>query len=179
MPKITIIGNSASGKSTLADLLSKHYKIPVHHLDLILWKKNWKKASEEQFTKKHDELVELNNWIIDGVGYTSTFRARFNAAELIIFLDTPIELCRKWAEKRVKEEKDRPDPYITSYCLYDDMKEEQIEVIEHFEKEIKPMLMELIEKYYIQKTLTISLIDNLNNKDVFEHLIKEIESVKS
>jgi adenylate kinase family enzyme len=72
MKRVTIIGNTGSGKSTLAMKIREITSLPVYHIDKILWKKNWERTSEEEFTSKHSMIMEGNSWILDGVGYHST-----------------------------------------------------------------------------------------------------------
>lgn len=109
--RIAIIGNTASGKSTLAVQLSKNLSIPVYHLDKYLWRPGWERVPEEEFVIEHDKIVTQDSWIIEGVAYFSTMKKRLESAELIIYFDLPVEVCKTRALQRMQEEKIRPNPY--------------------------------------------------------------------
>ena len=133
--RITIIGNAASGKSTLAVMLSEKLGLPVYHLDKLLWKEGWVRTPEDEFTEKHQEILRKEKWIIDGAAYASTHKARFNRAEIIIFLDLPVEICIQRAIKRTKDEEIGPNPYVNKNCSYANGEEAQAEVIRFFQND--------------------------------------------
>ena len=97
--KIAIIGSSGSGKSTLARHLGDKLELPVHHLDRLLWKKNWELTSREEQIAIQNKLVQNDKWIIDG-NYGATMSIRTSAADTIIFLDIPRMICCYRALKR-------------------------------------------------------------------------------
>ncbi|MHA1186071.1 MAG: AAA family ATPase, partial [Candidatus Heimdallarchaeota archaeon] len=82
MKRITIIGNSAAGKSSLAVLLGKELGLPVYHLDKLLWKPGWERTLEDEFVRKHQEIIDKDQWVLDGVAYKSTYEDRFERAEI-------------------------------------------------------------------------------------------------
>jgi adenylate kinase family enzyme len=147
--KISIIGNTASGKSSLSVQLSKILGIPDFHLDKILWKPGWKRVSEEEFTKEHNKIIDLDSWIIEGVAYFSTMAKRLESADLIIYFDLDPEICKKRALKRMQEEKIRPNPF-TNGCPYNESPENitgQNKVIDNFKQyqlNLNPLITSLI-----------------------------------
>lgn len=160
MKRIVVIGNSASGKSTLSMKINEITSIPVYHLDKILWKVDWERTPEEEFTSKHDEILAKANWIIDGVAYKSTIEKRFATADTIICLDTPLEICRERALQRMKEDLVRPNPYVTEGCRYPlEFIKEQNDVIEKFHNEYRSFIIELMNKFSDLKD-TYNLITN-------------------
>jgi adenylate kinase family enzyme len=58
MKKIAIIGATASGKTTLANKISKILDIPVYHLDKIAWKDNRVFAAQALIIEKVDEIIK-------------------------------------------------------------------------------------------------------------------------
>ena len=148
MKRIVVIGNAASGKSTLSMKIKELTKIPVYHLDKILWKKSWERSSEEEFTAKHDEIIDKDSWIIDGVAYKSSYPKRFSRANTILFLDTPLEECKQRSLQRMKEDLERPNPYVTEGCRYPfEFKKEAEEVIDLFHNEYREFILEMIKEY--------------------------------
>ena len=94
--KIHIIGCSGSGKTYLANALSKKYNIPHFDLDDIQWDNHSKeygaKRSMEARKALLQELLSNEEWIIEGVYYTWVQQS-FEDADLIYVLDVPRYLC--------------------------------------------------------------------------------------
>ena len=84
--KISIVGPVGSGKSTLAKRLSELLDLPVFHLDHI---------SDEDI----DEAVMSDKWIIDG-NRSESLAKRFRVADVIVWLNFPMEFCRESTIKR-------------------------------------------------------------------------------
>ena len=148
MKRIVVIGNAASGKSTLSMKIKEITNIPVYHLDKILWKKNWERTPEDEFTAKHEEIIRKDSWIIDGVAYKSTYPDRFSRADTIIFLDTSLDDCKYRGLRRMEEDLERPNPYVTKGCRYPiELVKEQNDVIELFHNEYRMHILEMIEQY--------------------------------
>ena len=101
--KMSIIGFSGSGKSTLAKTLSKHYNIPVMHMDSVHFLAGWKERDNEEFKQMvHDFVYNNESWIVEG-NYKSIVPERHNEADLVIFLDYNRLFCYKSARKRYKK----------------------------------------------------------------------------
>ena len=64
-----IIGNSGSGKSSLAGRLGALFQAPTFDLDLIHWKDDGfgAKQDEDVARQKVMDLAETQRWIIEGV----------------------------------------------------------------------------------------------------------------
>ena len=54
------------GKSTFARELGEILNIDVYHLDSFYWKPNWVEAPQEEFANSQQEIVEQDEWIIEG-----------------------------------------------------------------------------------------------------------------
>ncbi|NPD88920.1 MAG: hypothetical protein HGN29_09345 [Asgard group archaeon] len=170
MKRIVVIGNAAAGKSNFSMRVNEITNIPVYHLDKILWKKDWERTSEEEFTFRHDEILKEDSWIIDGVAYKSTYPKRFSRADTIIFLDTPLEECKERGLQRMKEDIERPNPYVTEGCRYPlEFIKEQNDVIELFHNEYRKYILEMIEQYKKEKTV-ILLKTNKDTQNFLETL---------
>ena len=169
--KIVIMGNSGSGKSTLAVTLANRLSLPVFHLDKILWKPNWERTPEEEFIQKHDEIIKKDAWIIDGVAYKSTYTKRFDSADAIIYLDISPEICFQNAKKRMLEDLERPNPFVSDNCPYSiELEKEQKEVINSYHNEYRPLILEMLEKYSNLKKI-IYLKDNFSVANLINRII--------
>ncbi len=91
--KIAIIGNIATGKTTLARRLSKELKIPVIHVDTIQFTQDLKIQKLDitrEILLKHEAEAQ---WIIDGHGPLDLLEARLKKSDQIIFLDHSPWFC--------------------------------------------------------------------------------------
>lgn len=90
--KIHIIGGSGTGKTYLANLLSTKYNIPHYDLDNLFWDNSANqygmKMSIEKRSKMLSEILQNENWILEGV-YYSWLTDSFEKADTIIVLDVP------------------------------------------------------------------------------------------
>ncbi|MBO0586673.1 topology modulation protein [Sporosarcina sp. E16_8] len=93
MNKIMVIGVSAgAGKSTFARRLGELTGIEVTHLDCLYWKPNWVEAPPEEFSASQQQVVQNDQWIIEG-NYTGTFTIRESYADTVIYLELPLRVC--------------------------------------------------------------------------------------
>ena len=84
--KISIIGGSGTGKTTLSESLNKDLNIPVYHIDGIHHLENWKIRDKEETDRIIHNIIKKDKWIIDGT-YTKTLEDRVKVSDLIIYLD--------------------------------------------------------------------------------------------
>jgi len=98
--RCSIIGNAGGGKSILARALASKAGIALHELDSYLWTGNWQSVPAEQFQAKHNELINAEQWIIDGFGLPETLQPRIDRSTHIVFVDLPIWLHFAMAAER-------------------------------------------------------------------------------
>lgn len=84
--RISIIGGSGTGKTTLANNLKKELGLPVCHMDSLNYGDNWKINEEAARDKIIMEKINESKWIMDGT-YTSTLEKRLEKSDFIIYLD--------------------------------------------------------------------------------------------
>lgn len=140
MKKIMVIGCPGSGKSTLSRKLHNITKIPLYHLDMMFWNEDKTTVSKDIFLQRLTEVLKEDKWIIDG-NYISTMEIRMNECDTVIFLDLPPDVCLDGVRQR--KGKQRSDiPWVENE---DD--EEFIEFIKTFNKEQRPKIITLLDKY--------------------------------
>ncbi|WP_158961706.1 P-loop NTPase family protein [Myroides fluvii] len=87
--RMCIIGNSAAGKSTLAQHLGQHLNFAICHLDQLAHvpHTNWQPRDRELMRLDHQTfLIQHESWVIEG-NYSYLMPERFAQATAIIWLD--------------------------------------------------------------------------------------------
>ncbi len=87
--RIIVLGAPGCGKTVFSTKLALITGIPLVHLDDLYWEPNWKRTSQEAFTKKLESLLAKDSWIVDGNYHHRCLDQRIQRAEAIIFLDFP------------------------------------------------------------------------------------------
>ena len=148
MRKIIVIGCPGSGKTTFAEKLAKKSGIQLFYLDAIWHKADRTHISREEFDMRLSEILQLDEWIVDG-NYSRTLERRISVCDTVILFDLPMELCLEGATLRIgKKRCDMPwidtelDPYL---------KRE----IEDFGTKNLPSIYALIDKYKESKKIII------------------------
>ena len=146
--RIMVIGSPGSGKSTFARRLRDQTGLPLYYLDMIFHKPDRTTVSREEFDKRLSEILETNEWIIDG-NYQRTLPLRFEKCTEVFLFDLPLEQCLEGAASRVGQiREDMPwienefDPEFRQYIL-------------DFHKDQMPRINELVEQYKDLKSITI------------------------
>ncbi len=138
--KIIVLGCSGSGKSTFSKKLQKVTGLPLVHLDNIWWRFDRSHISREEFDRKLAEVLQGNQWIVDG-DYSRTYEVRFKSCDTVIFLDYSYEECMKGIKERVGKE--RTDIPWTEQSLDPEL----VKMVENYEKDNRSAVLSLINKY--------------------------------
>ncbi|NJN20647.1 MAG: adenylate kinase [Leptolyngbya sp. RL_3_1] len=100
MKKVAVFGNAGGGKSTLSKRLADITGLPWVALDLIKYKPGGGEVSAQEYKAAHDQLMQQEQWIIDGFGSWDTVWKRLDAADTLIYLDMPVLRHYWWVTKR-------------------------------------------------------------------------------
>jgi adenylate kinase family enzyme len=89
--RISVVGGSCSGKTTLARRLSAQLDVPHIELDALHHGPNWDEAPAELLQQRvQDALAESpGGWVVDGNYHGKIGRLVLDEAELVVFLDPP------------------------------------------------------------------------------------------
>ncbi len=90
MRRISVIGSSASGKSTMARALSRVLGLPLLELDSVLHQPGWQQKDDAAFRAEVAAFVGRDTWVVDG-NYTSHGVAQvvWPRADTVVWLDPP------------------------------------------------------------------------------------------
>mgnify|MGYP001181826696 CR=1 FL=1 len=115
--RTTIIGHSASGKSTLAQTIGDKRSLPVLYLDTVQFLPRWRERPlEEQRHIVRSFMREHRSWVIDG-NYSKLYLAeRLEAADAIVILKFNRWSCLWRAYRRVLTYRGASRPSMTDGC---------------------------------------------------------------
>ncbi len=146
--KIIVIGSPGSGKSTFARKLRDKTHLPLYYLDMIFHNPDRTTVSREEFDHRLLEILETDEWIIDG-NYLRTLPPRFEKCTEVFLFDLPVEQCLEGAASRIGQvREDLPwienefDPEFRQYIL-------------DFQKDQMPVINELMEQYKDSRKITV------------------------
>ncbi len=145
--KIHIVGGSGSGKSHLAELLSKEYGIPHYDLDDIHWDNRanaygTKRAPEERKALL-ESILQNSDWIIEGVYYQWCVQC-FEDADKIYLLNVPrrtyrYRIIRRFVRRKCGIEKGKKETIRSLWNL--------LKWADKYQKEDMPAIRNILEPY--------------------------------
>lgn len=66
MKRISVVGTSGSGKTTIAGKLAEVLRIPHVELDSLSWEADWTPAPRDVFRSRVREAINADRWVVDG-----------------------------------------------------------------------------------------------------------------
>jgi hypothetical protein len=89
--RVSVVGTTASGKSTLARALAARIGVPCVELDALHWQENWTEAPTELFRERVLDTAAGDGWVIDG-NYAAVRDLVWDRAEAVVWLDPPLRV---------------------------------------------------------------------------------------
>jgi len=99
--KVAVFGNAGGGKSTLARRLAEVTGLPLYAVDMTQFRAGGGKVPDDEYLRKHADLIHREAWIIDGFGTVASAWERFAVADTLIHVDLPLLTHYLWATKRL------------------------------------------------------------------------------
>lgn len=157
--RISIIGGSGTGKSTLCEILAKKLKLPAIHLDAINFNENWVEIDKKERDKIISAKAKEEKWIIDG-NYNKTLKERFDNADLIIWLDYSTYMQLKGVLKRFLKTRNRERSEIPGCKERLDFN--FIKYVITYNKKKRPEIIEMLKEVSKDKVLIFKKQKDLN-----------------
>lgn len=157
--RISIIGGSGTGKSTLCEILAKKLKLPAIHLDAINFNENWVEIDKKERDKIISAKAKEEKWIIDG-NYNKTLKERFDNADLIIWLNYSTYMQLKGVLKRFLKTRNRERPEIPGCKERLDFN--FIKYVITYNKKKRPEIIEMLKEIPKNKILIFKKQKDLN-----------------
>ncbi len=90
MQRISVIGSSGAGKSTVARRIGDLLDLPYLELDSVFHQAGWRPLPDKEFRARVDTFTSGSGWVVDG-NYTSHGVADivWPRADTIVWLDLP------------------------------------------------------------------------------------------
>ena len=87
-PRISIIGTSGAGKTTVAALAARRLLIPHVELDALYHGPGWTPTPDAEFRQQVAKLVAQDGWVIDG-NYGAVRDLVWQRATTVVWIDPP------------------------------------------------------------------------------------------
>jgi adenylate kinase family enzyme len=86
--RVSVVGNSGSGKTTIAVAVAEVIGAPHLELDAVFHQPNWTPLDTETFRAKVGAFVAADAWVVDG-NYNSVRDLVWGRADTVVWLDLP------------------------------------------------------------------------------------------
>ena len=88
MQRISVVGNSGSGKTTVAQAIAAELSLPYLELDAVFHQPDWQPLESEEFRRIVSEFTVADRWVVDG-GYSAVSDIVWGRADTVIWVDPP------------------------------------------------------------------------------------------
>lgn len=117
--RIHVIGNSCSGKSSLAAQLARELELPLVELDALNWLPNWvglNAANPAEFERRIAAATASDRWVVAGSYSGFAQRLFWPRLQSLVWLDLPMpQLVLRMARRTWKRWRTREHLWGTNY----------------------------------------------------------------
>ncbi|MBD2430005.1 MULTISPECIES: hypothetical protein [Fischerella] len=99
MQRISVVGTTGSGKTTLARQIQQRLNIPHVELDYLHWEPNWTEVADDIFQQRVSQALSGDSWVVDG-NYSKVREIIWRKADTIVWLDYAFVLTMSRLLKR-------------------------------------------------------------------------------
>jgi adenylate kinase family enzyme len=91
MKRISVVGTSCSGKTTIAKKISKLQKMEHFEMDALHWLPDWQESPTDILRQRVQQALIGDSWVIDG-NYSKVRDIIWSRADTVVWLDYPFWL---------------------------------------------------------------------------------------
>jgi adenylate kinase family enzyme len=88
MMRVSVVGSSCSGKTTVARCIASRYQIPHIELDAVYWQPDWTPMPLDQYRSMVETFTAGDAWVIDG-NYSKVRDIVWARATDVIWMNLP------------------------------------------------------------------------------------------
>lgn len=90
MWRVSVVGNSGSGKSTMAARIVGRLGVPLLELDGLVHQPGWTRRPAEEFLDDVDRFTVSGGWVVDGnCANPALLDVVWGRADTVVWVDTP------------------------------------------------------------------------------------------
>jgi adenylate kinase family enzyme len=86
--RVSVVGNSGSGKTTVAIGIASALGVPHLELDAVFHQPNWEPLERELFRARVSQFVAGDGWVVDG-NYSAVSDLVWQRADTVVWMDLP------------------------------------------------------------------------------------------
>jgi adenylate kinase family enzyme len=86
--RISVVGNSGSGKTTVAAATARALSVPHLELDSVFHQPGWEPLDTDLFRARVAEFVAADGWVVDG-NYSAVRELIWQRADTVLWIDLP------------------------------------------------------------------------------------------
>jgi adenylate kinase family enzyme len=88
MQRISVVGNSGSGKTTVAKAIAAALGVPHLELDSVFHQPGWQPLDTDEFRRIVSEFTTADGWVVDG-NYSVVRDIVWSRADTVVWVDLP------------------------------------------------------------------------------------------
>jgi adenylate kinase family enzyme len=89
MKRISVVGSSGSGKTTVARRLATALAVPYIELDALHWGPNWTGATGPELSEKIAAATAGDTWVVDGNYWSKVGHQVWTKADTVVWVSPP------------------------------------------------------------------------------------------
>ncbi|MGD0139449.1 MAG: adenylate kinase [Tepidisphaeraceae bacterium] len=99
MRRVVVVGSSCSGKTVMAESISRRLGLPHVELDSMVWLPGWSLPSDESLLTQVSQAIAPDAWVIDGV-FPEHRNLVWSRADTVVWLNYPMSVVFMRALRR-------------------------------------------------------------------------------